>query len=166
MKSPVQKNPNGFTLIELLIFMGLFSVVLVVLSSLFAATVQQQLETQAISATESDSTYVISRLQYDFDRAIDIVTPASPGETSNTLTLDIGGQEYSYAVVDDIFTLTTPTDTYALTGPRSAVTAISFRQLGNIDGNPTIEVQMDITSVAENATGTETAPIRTTYSIR
>ena len=160
------KQSQGFTLVELLIFMALFSVVLVVLSSLFAATVQQQLENQAISATESDSTFVISRMQYDFDRAADVITPANPGDTSDTLTLEINGEEYTYEVTNERLAMTTPTGSYELLSPRSKITAIEFRQIGNTDGEPTVEVQMDVTSVAENATGAETAAIDTIFSVR
>lgn len=168
MNSKLQNNkqPNGFTLVELLIFMALFSVVLVILSSLFAATVQQQLETQAISATESDSTYIISRLQYDLDRADAVIEPANPGETSNTLILDIGGQEYTYSVTSERLIMSTLSETYELLSPRSKVTGVSFGQIGNIDGKPTIQVQIVVTSLAKNATGAETATINTVFSIK
>ncbi len=161
----IQKK-EGFTLVELLIFMTLFSVVLVVLSSLFAATVQQQLENQGISATESDSTFIISRMQYDFDRASAVIEPANPGDTSNTLILEIGGQEYVYVLAGERLTLTTPTETYEMISPRSQINAFSFTKIGNIDGNPTVQVQIDVTSVAENATGAETATINTIFGIR
>ncbi|QQS44549.1 prepilin-type N-terminal cleavage/methylation domain-containing protein [Candidatus Roizmanbacteria bacterium] len=157
---------GGFTLVELLIFMALFSVVLVVLSSLFAATVQQQLENQGISATETDSTFIISRMQYDFDRAAAVIEPANPGDTSDTLILEIAGQEHVYELSGEILTLTTPADTYQMISPRSRVTSLSFTQIGNIDGNPTVQVQMAVTSVAENATGAETATIDTIFGIR
>lgn len=161
-----RRYSNGFTIVELLIFMALFSVVLVILTSLFAATTQQQLENQAISATESDSTYIISRLQYDFDRAIDIVEPANPGESSDRLTLDIGGQEYTYSLTSERLTVSFASETYDLMSPRSNVTGIVFSRIGNIGGKPTIQVQIDVSSIAENATGQETSTINTVFSIR
>ncbi len=157
---------TGFTLLELLIFMGLFSVILVVLSSLFAATVQQQLETQGMSAVESDTAYILGRLQYDFDRADAVVTPASYGDITDTLTLDINGQDFTYTINGNSLELTNPTGSFQLQSTRSIVSSLSFQKIGNTGGNPTVRVQMTVSSVAENATGAETSQIDTIFSTR
>jgi len=160
------KKENGFTLIEILIFMGLFSVILVVLTSLFASTVQQQLETQGMSAVESDSTYIVSRMQYDFDRADDVVLPVDFGDTGDTLTLVVGGQDYTYALNGSNLELTTPTATYRVQGVRTSISDLSFQKIGNSGGKPTVQLQMTITSLAENTTGAETNQIQTIFGIK
>ena len=78
-------NQKGFTLIELIIFMGLFSIIITILTSLFAATVQQQMSTQALSSSESDAAYLLARLEYDIDRATSVNEPFAIGETSSNL---------------------------------------------------------------------------------
>lgn len=157
---------SGFTLVELLIFMGLFSVILVVLSSLFAAIIQQQLENQVISAVESDSTYVVSRLAYDFEQADTVVVPVENGDETVSLTLDINGEEYEYLLNDSTLEVVTPTDTVHLTSPRTVVTDLSFQRLGNESGVPTIRVRMTLSSLAENSTGAEVTEIDTIFGIR
>ncbi len=168
MKSQIPNfiNKKGFTILELLIFMALFSVILVVLTSLFAATVQQKLETQGMSAVESDYSYIISRLQYDFGRATDVVTPLNYGDTTNTLTLEIEGQSHTYILNGSNLELTTPAGTYQLQGVRSSVSNLSFQKIGNTGGKPTVRVQMIITSTAQNTTGTETSEIDTIFGIK
>lgn len=157
---------SGFTLVELLIFMGLFSVILVVLSSLFAAIIQQQLENQGMSAVETDTTYLTSRLAYDFDRATTIIEPVGNGDSSQILTLEIGGQEYEYSLTGETLELTTPSETVALTSPRTRVSNVQFQKIGNESGVPTVRVQMTLSSLAENSTGQESSEIDTIFGLR
>jgi len=53
-KTQSPKFKKGFTLIELSLFMGLFSIILLVLTTIFAELVQKQLEIQSMSAVEAD----------------------------------------------------------------------------------------------------------------
>ncbi len=162
----IPNSARGFTLVELLIFMGLFSVILLVLSSLFASIVQQQLETQGMSAVETDATYLTARLQYDFDRADDIVLPEISGDTSDSLTLVIGGLDYTYSLTGTTLEMTTPSGTVSLTSPRTQVSDVSFHRVGNDSGVPTIEVLITLSSTAVNSTGSETRIIDTSYATR
>ncbi len=162
----IGNSSKAFTLVELLIFMAIFSVILVVLTSLFAAIVQQQLETQGMSAVETDATYLLGRLQYDFDRADDIVLPEISGDTSDSLTLVIGGLDYTYSLTGTTLEMTTPSGTVSLTSPRTQVSDVSFHRAGNDSGVPTIQVLITISSTAVNSTGSETRTIDTSFATR
>src|SRR3989344_4734952 len=159
-------SKKGFTLIELLLFLGLFSVVMLVLTTLFASIVQRQLEVESVSASESDATYLLSRLQYDIGRADTITYPANPGNADDTMDVVIGGQTFSYELNGMNLELTTPTSTYVLNSVGTTISNVSFEHIGNISGNPTVRISMDITSVAADASGPETATINTTISVR
>jgi len=162
----MKKTQNGFTLVELLIFMGLFSVVLLVLTSLFSAIIQQQLETQGVSASEIDTTYLISRLAYDFKRADDVILPENNGDTSVVLTLDIDGEDVTYTLSNSTFQITTGAGTSALTGVGTQISDVIFTKIGNELGKPTVRAQLTVTSLAQNTTGQELSHIDTIFSIR
>ncbi len=159
-------NQNGFTLIELIIFMGLFSIIITILTSLFAATVQQQMSTQALSSSESDAAYLLARLEYDIDRATSVNEPFAIGETSSNLELTISGNTYQYSVIDGVLLLETPTGTHRLTNPRSTVESISFQKIGNTGGAPTIKILMQIKGIAENIPVPQIATLDTTILLR
>ncbi|MDA1317266.1 MAG: type II secretion system protein [bacterium] len=160
------KNKKGFTLIELLLFMGLFSVVMLVLTSLFASIVQRQLEVEGTSASESDAAYILSRLQYDLSRTDSVIYPADPGQADDQIDLIIDGETYTYGLNESNLELTTPTDTYVLNGIRTTVSNVLFEHIGNTSGKPTIRITIDITSLATDASGPQTATINTTISLR
>jgi type II secretory pathway pseudopilin PulG len=159
-------SKKGFTLIELLLFMGLFSVIMLVLTTLFATIVQKQLEVESVSSSESDTTYILSRLQYDIGRADSLTYPANPGDADETMDVVIAGQTFSYELNSSNLELITPTATYVLNSVGTTISHVSFEHIGNISGNPTIRISMDVTSVAADATGPETASINTTISVR
>lgn len=146
--------------------MGLFSAIITVLTSLFAATIQQQLSTQALSSSESDAAYILARLEYDIDRATSVNEPFATGDTTSSLELMIGGNTYQYYVVDGVFYLETPTETSRLTNPRSSVESISFQRIGNVGGAPTIKVLVQIKGIADTMENPQISNIDTTILLR
>lgn len=157
---------QGIALIELLIFMGLFSIVLAILTSLFSILIQENLTVKGVSAVESDSAYILARLQYDMDRASDILTPATNGESSDTLQLQIDDTDYSYSVSNDSLMFTSPLESVQLQSVRSRVTQALFERIGNVGGKPTIRISIILESVSQNASGPETSRISTVLGIK
>lgn len=88
------KNNSGFTLTELLVYMGIFSIILVIITQMFVSILQAKLDTQSTGSVEQDSRFLVQRFIYDLQRATAITSPAS-GQ-SNSLTLTINGQPYTY----------------------------------------------------------------------
>nr|MBP7967316.1 type II secretion system protein [Candidatus Woesebacteria bacterium] len=105
------KRHSGFTLIELILFMGLFSVLMVVLMRIFTTIIEQQAEVESYSAVESDRLFISRRLDYDIARATAITVPASPGNQGSSLSLTIASQTYTYALQNGNLMLTSPTGT-------------------------------------------------------
>ena len=85
----------GFTLVELLLYMGLLTVFLTGLTTLFVASLETQLEGQAVSIVAQEGQYLLQRLEYDVYRA-DAITSPAPGNSGSSLVLSIGGQTYTY----------------------------------------------------------------------
>src|SRR5687768_16701793 len=91
-------NQKGFTLVELLIVMGLFGILLTVVTDMFVSTLSLQTESAAHSSVSQDGRFILSRLSYDIERASSITTPASLGASGSTLSMVVGGVAYSYAL--------------------------------------------------------------------
>lgn len=159
------KTNNAFTLIEISLFMGLFSIILLVLTTFFSALVQKQLEIQTMSSVDTDITYILSRLRYDVDRADDVATPAVEGETAPQLVLTIGGSSYTYALSGGTLELTGPLGAQAVSSTRTTISNVSFQRIGVSGGKPTIRVRLTIASTAQTSSGPETNDIDTIFAI-
>jgi len=162
----MKRKQTGFTLIELSLFMGLFTVIIGVLMSLFASIVQKQLEVQSVSAVEADSKFILSRLSYDIQRSDAIVVPSSLGDTTSSLVLSIDGDTYAYDLTGGIMQLTTSIGPAALNSVRSTVSDVSFKRLGNTAGTHAVELTYKVTSKITRTQGPETKIIKTVIGTR
>lgn len=161
-----QNYKRGFTLIELILFMGLFSIILLVLTSIFAELMQKQLEIQSMSSVESDKSYILSRLEYDIGRADTIIAPASAGDSTETLVLEIDGNTVTYNLNGTDFELDNAGDIQKLNNVRTAISNVTFQRIGNSGGTPTIDLHMNITSIVSEASGPRDTEINTTLGGR
>lgn len=162
----MKTNNKAFTLIELLLFLGLFTIILGVLTNLFSVIIDTQAEVQSTSAVENDSKFITTRIIYDIHRATDISTPASLGAQSSTLSLLIDGNTYVYSLNNGNLLLTSGSQSNALNSNLTQVTNISFRRLGNVGGKHTIQLQFTLEDRNETAAGTEIKTINTTIGLR
>lgn len=161
-----KKNKNGFTLIELVLFMGLFSILLVILTTVFTALVQKQLEIQSISSVESDRDYILSRLKYDISRASAIQIPETPGETTQQLVLVIDGQTTIYELQNSALELTINNDTQRMNNVNTNISNLIFTRVGNASGTAQVKVTLTIESNILEAYGQRSASINTFLGLR
>ena len=165
-KTQSPKFKKGFTLIELSLFMGLFSIILLVLTTIFAELVQKQLEIQSMSAVEADKSYILSRLQYDIGRADSITIPANAGDSSPELALEIDGSTYTYQLSGLALVADDNGDVQRLNNVRTELSNLQFQRVENSGGVPTIAISMDIISAVQEASGQRSTTIDTTLGIR
>jgi hypothetical protein len=158
---------RGTTLIELLIYIGLLSIFIGVLTSLFSTAIDIQLGTQSTSALAIDSSYILSRLKYDIQRAQAITTPASLGVNSSILVLSINGVDYTYTKDSNgNLTCTNNLGTINLNSYLASVSTVTFTRIGNAGGaEPTVKIIMTITSRVVQPKGFETQNISTTVAL-
>lgn len=158
---------RGTTLIELLLYIGLLSIFLGVLTGLFGTAIDILLSTQSTSGVAIDSTYLLSRLKYDIQRAESVTIPSDLGSTSSTLTLVIGGIDYVYTL-DGSGNLiyTNNLGTFSLNSYLANITQLTFTRIGNVGGiEPTIKIDMLINSLVHQSKGEESAQISTTVAL-
>lgn len=164
------KKNNAFTLVEMLIYMGLLSILTLIFTGLFTNIIDVQLESQSQGSTFEDGNFIVSRLSYDVLRSTEVVTPNSPGQTSNALTLKINGINYQYSLNGQNMEVSSTLGTFRLNGFDTSASALSFQ---NISNNPsestnsaTIRTYFTLTSKTVRQKGPEVRSFRTTLGLR
>jgi hypothetical protein len=157
---------QGFTIIELLIYCGILTIFLYVMTNIFTAVLDMQLETQTSSAETVDSRYILSRFAYDIGRASAIITPAALGEQTSDLALTIDGVQYSYTVADGDLILTTPVGSGTLNSYATSISNVTFRRYGNVDGKHSVRITFTLTSIVSRVAGPEVRDFETTIGLR
>ncbi|MEI6532826.1 MAG: prepilin-type N-terminal cleavage/methylation domain-containing protein [Candidatus Roizmanbacteria bacterium] len=152
---------SGFTLIELLIYMGILSIFLIILTDVFVSILGVKLESSSYSSVEQDGRYIMNRLSYDIHRATSITTPSSPGQSTSSLALVIGGINYTYNLNSNNLVLTSNSISNTLNSNLSRVNNIQFQRIGNVGGKNTIHVVFTVTSTIQPKSG----PVQKNYEI-
>jgi type II secretory pathway component PulJ len=158
----------GFTLVEMLLYMGLFSILLVITLQMFSSIFDVQLESEATSSVDVDAKYVMQRLSYDMNRASSITAPLSAGTSSATLTLVINNQNVTYSLSGTNLILTNSnTGTVdQLNSSDSTISNLSFVRLNGDNGKDTVNASFKMTSVAIRRGGKEVRNYTTSAGLR
>lgn len=166
MKYKINKSSAGFSLVEILVYMSLMSIFLVVLLSMFTAALNTRLSSESTSGIFQDSRYILSKLSYDINNADSIIYPDS-GSTNTSLQLMASGFANTYSLSDGNLVKTVDGVSMNLNGTDTQIDSISFKNIGNTDGKPTIQIIYTIRSkIIIQGGRTETQVINTTMGTR
>ena len=130
MKQYIKNVQKGFTLVELLVYMGLLSILLLILTQIFTTVLDMQLESESTSSVERDSRFIISILAYDIHRSTAITTPTSAGSTTNSLVLTIDGNTHTYALDGTNLEVTSDQD-YRINSYSTQLTNLQFEKIAS-----------------------------------
>ncbi|MBC7581921.1 hypothetical protein H7097_03585 [Aeromicrobium sp.] len=156
---------KGVTFVEILLVMGLLSIFLVVMTTIFTSALDVQTQSETYSATLSDGRFIMARLNYDISRATAVTTPAALGAAGTSLVLTINATPYTFAVVGSNLQLTDPTGSANLTGGTS-ISSVSFQRLGNVGGKDTVRYTFILSSLARNEGVSNTQTFTSTAELR
>lgn len=159
------KFSKGFTLVELLLYMGIFTILLTVITTIFTQSIDTQLESQATSSVEQDGRYILAKLIYDINRASSITSPTL-GNSASSLQIVVNGVTQTYQLSSGNLTITDSNGTNNLNGFDTSISNLSFRQLGNVGGKNSIRINFTASSITERNTGPEVRDYETTAGIR
>lgn len=162
------KLSRGVTLVELLLYMGIFAILLTLLTGIFTTVIDVQLEADATSSVQLDGRYILSRLSYDIHRADTIISPAL-GNQTNSMQIIIGGITYTYTVDSsgNLVVNDTLRGAYALNSYNTIISNTTFRQIGNFpSGDNTIQATYTVTSKTIENKGPEVQTFSTTVGLR
>jgi hypothetical protein len=140
---------KGITIVELLIYLGLSTILLLILSQFFVSILDESFATQNYSAVQDDGRYIMARLRYQISSADSITLPVNLGETSTSLQLATGGITYNYFVRDEKFYYSVGTTEALMSSLDSKVTDVSFTKLGNVGGKPVVNIAFTISAGIE-----------------
>jgi len=158
----------GVTIVELLLYMGIFSIVLTLLTAIFTQVIDVQLEADATSSVQLDGRYILSRLSYDVHRADSIVSPAL-GNQGSSMQLLIGGMTYTYSIDGggNLVVADTTGTSYQLNSYNTTISNTIFRQVGNFaGGDNTIKITYTVTSKTMEDKGPKMRTFSTTVGLR
>ena len=162
---------RGFTLIELIIFMGILSILLLLLSTLFTSVINVQLESEGYSSIDTDGRYILAKLMYAFQSADSadtvnnyIDTPAT-GSAGQTLKVKINSVLYTYSgSTSGTLQLLTPT-LNNLTSSESSISGLLFQRIGPGGNIDTIQVSFRLTSKIKRANISKFRDFQTSVSM-
>jgi len=157
---------GGFTLIELVIYIGVLSILLVSLSSVFTSIIDVQLDSTSTSSVNQDGRYLLSKLLYDVKSSSSIVIPATPGSQSSTMQLTINSINYTYSASSSGYFKVVNTSTWeanALNSYDTSVSGLTFTRIGNGGSSDDIQVSFTVSSRnTERAGAVESKSFQTT----
>jgi type II secretory pathway pseudopilin PulG len=157
---------RGFTIIELLIYMGILTVVLGALTSVYGAVLDSGLENRAVSATQQNGRYITNRLTYDIQRASSITSP-SLGSSDSTLQLMINGSLVTYQLnANGSLTITDSIGTDMVSAYDVSISALIFTRGGKTNGRNAIGVHYVVTGKDTPKKGAETGSFDVTIGTR
>lgn len=157
---------NGFTLIELIIYMGIFSMVLLILIQLFGSVMDVLTESQAKSSVTQDEEFINLRLDYDLKRASSVVAPSNLGDSSQSLQISVNGETYVYSLSNGKLVLSNNSGVYSLNGFDTTTTNLNFKKVGFANGKSSIVITYTLTSHTLYRGHAETKNFRTISSLR
>src|SRR5258708_2619087 len=79
--------------------MGLLTILVTIMSSLFKTIVDVQLETKSASSVDQDGRFIIARLTHDMQSSQKIISPANPGDNLTSLQITVNSVNYTYSLV-------------------------------------------------------------------
>lgn len=145
----ILKSNKGFTLVEILLYIGIFSILIVVLFQLLSSIFDVQLESQSTSSVVRDGRFILNRFSYDIGQAKTIISPISLGSQSASLQFSIGSTTYTYLLVNENLTLANSSlgTTDELNSINTAVSNLNFLRLSDTNGdNDTVTISFILTS--------------------
>ncbi len=157
---------KGFTIVELIIYMGMLSLMILVMTDIFSSIVDVRKESEAVTVVEQDGNYILSKLFYDISHATSITTPASLGASGATLQLVINGVTNTYSLNNGNLEVVNNNGTNVLNSVNSAISNISFLRVGNVSGKNTIQLTFTVTSRIIQSSGVESKVYQTSAGLR
>lgn len=156
---------RGLTLVELVIYLGMLVLLISVLSSIFSAIVDVQLNSNSTSGINQDGAYILAKFNHDIASSSAILTPANPGNQTSTMQVTINSIIYTYSLTsgNNLQIVNNSTnETNVLNSYNTSVSGLTFTRIGSGGSNDTVQVSYTITSRIKERGGYETKSFTTT----
>lgn len=162
----LSESTYGYTLVELLMFIGLFSILLSVLTTIFFSTLELRARTEITTTVEQDSRYVLQKLTQVVRDADSVILPLANGNSSSQLIISRGGSTETYQIQNAKLVQIVGTDSFQLNASTTNIDSFSVQKLGNISGSSTVKISLTLSSTGAVAATHYSQTITTTIGIR
>lgn len=159
------KIKSGFTLIELILYMGIFSILLFVLTDIFISSLKIKTSAESTAVINQDGRFIFSKLANDINNSNSISAPAL-GATASTIDLILYGIPETIRFNNGNIELVTGGNTYVLNSIDSQITNLAFTRLGNANGKNTIRINLTLQSKQIVNNNHEVISLETTAALR
>ncbi|MEN9552241.1 MAG: hypothetical protein RI935_618 [Candidatus Parcubacteria bacterium] len=141
------KHPKGFTLVEMALYVGICSVVLFSLSTLFATLVSSRVKNQIITEVNQQGAFVMNTITYAVRNGVSIQSPAS-GSASSTLIITSSNPAINPSIIYGsssrvVIRESTSTEIF-LTNTRVIVNSLLFENVSSSTTDTVIRVSFTI----------------------
>ena len=156
-------------MVELLMYMGILTVLLTTLTSIFVSAMDVQSESQATSSVEQDGNYILARLGYDIHRAQNISIPANDGDVvNNDFKITINGVSYEYKVdgSGNLVLIVNDVVSNNLNNYDTIISNFFVRRLGSGGRESSLKINFAVTSRTKRISNIETKSFETNLSLR
>jgi hypothetical protein len=168
-KNLTNNSKLGFSLIELLMYIGIFSMLIVILFQLLVSILDVQLESKGHSSIDQDGLFILSRLSYDIARSNSIASP-SAGQSSQNVKITVNGTDFEYTNATSSMVLTNMStgEQKQLNSVNSEVSNVTFTRRSDTEGKnfDTITASFTITGKPIVRGVRDSKSFRTTIGVR
>lgn len=151
---------------ELIVYLGLLASILVLVIEILITGSEFQLKSGAKQAVDEESRFVMQRLSRDIRQASSVTTPVSLNSSASSLTIVISGSSYTYQTTSGKLEVVSSSETMPLTSTNVNITNTNFRRLGNSGGKASIEITLNMESVAAAFPEKPSVSLKTSSSLR
>lgn len=136
---------KAFSLIELIIFMGIFSVLILVFTDIFISSLKTKSISESTAYVNQDARFIFAKLSQDVNNASSIDFPALRG-IANSLILRLYGQQETFRLNNGNLELVDESGVHILNSVNTTITNLAFKRLGNEGGKNTIKINITVES--------------------
>lgn len=166
MLNKAYQQNRGYTLVELLIYIGLFTILIGILTTTFFSTLELKARTEIMSAVEHDSRYIPQKLVEIIRAADSVISPLTNGETSSQLIVSRNGETETYQIQNGNLVQTINGVSTQLNSEGTTLTHFSFLRLGNVGGLTNLRLSLTLTSEGQIAGESQTNTVTTSVGTR
>jgi len=156
-KSTGKLAQKGTSLIEVILYIALFSIIIIVVVDLLITSGSLKTESESQSGLQSDAALISSRLTFLIRNADTIVTPSVIGQTTTTLVLTNGAETHTFNLLGNKLSnqkkIGATTTTANLNTNLTAVSNLSFQDIGNVGGKQSLKIGFTLNEVKPTQQG-------------
>ncbi len=139
-----KKFEGGFTLIETIIYMGLLSIILLIITNLLITASYFSQEETARLEIQKNGRFVTELIIRDLQNASSVDVPNDNNPTNNLIAGDV-----SYGLISGTLIRSESGDFDNVTSNQVKVESLEFRKIANVGGRPSIQIKININFIGE-----------------